>query len=179
MMRGLVRRLAGIILFTSLVPFQAMAQQLLPENIDVVIEQLSESAARCNISREGIDASTKSALRYNRIGYSKDSQTYIYVNANVLNITGNSCFVALDVSIRQWDTMPDTRGGHISGTFEYCNAGLIQTGPDAANRLYASTKNAIDQCLASVEPSPNGAAVNRILRQYLNERASEGEAPKP
>jgi hypothetical protein len=175
-MRELAKTLViAVSMLPSLVG-EASAQQLMPSSVDVLVEDLAPGAERCNISKEGLEAATQSSLRYNKMGYSKEADTYVYVNANVMHIGGNSCVVALDVSIRQWDTLPDMRGGQISGSFEYCNAGKIQAGPDAANRLYASTKNAIDQCLAEVKPAPD-AAMNRTLRQYLNDKASEKSAP--
>ncbi|MDC8755193.1 hypothetical protein OIK40_11140 [Erythrobacter sp. sf7] len=148
-----------------------MAQQVIPASLKVVIEELSPDAIRCNVTKQGIEGATKSALRYNRITVSSEADAYVYVNANVVHVGGSTCVVALDVSVQQWDTLPDAAGGQIWGTFEYCNAGILQSGSDSANRLYAATKNAIDQCLADIKPSKN-PSFNRVLRQVLNDKAN-------
>lgn len=95
----------------SLISSQVAAQQLAPASVDVLVEELSSEALRCNITKAGLEGAAQSALRYNRISYSKDADTYVYVNANVMSIGVNLCVIALDVSIRQWDTLPDMQGG--------------------------------------------------------------------
>jgi hypothetical protein len=148
------------------------AQQIIPASLDVIIEELGPDASRCNITREGVSGAIQSALRYNRVNYSAEADAYAYVSVTIISLGGSSCATGLDLSIRQWDTLPDAQGGQISGTFEYCSAGLLLTGGDQANRLYAAAKNSLDQCLAKIRPSMV-ASFNRQLRQVLNDQKSD------
>lgn len=109
---------------------------------------------RCNLNYEGLVASAKSALRYNRIEISQSNSAEIklYISGVALPFQDGYCANSLFLQIY--------KGGYISipqgkmyGTYELCSKSNTATFStlNAQSKRNANVKEMVDLCLAEIE----------------------------
>ena len=75
--------------------------------VDIIVESLSEFAAKCGVTKSGIDAAIRLPLDASRLQIDAKATPYAYAKVNVLQMPGG-CVASVDLSLRRTMTMPLT-----------------------------------------------------------------------
>ncbi len=79
-----------------------------PTRLDIVIEDLDDSAINCGLSQTGLESAVRSALRYNRIAYVKEtSAEFLHVNTITIQV-GSTCVTQMQAEIASFAKVPVT-----------------------------------------------------------------------
>lgn len=127
----------------------------LVDNLYVLIERPTRVEQACGITKEGLEASAKSALRYNRIGYGEidKAEAVLYINTHGVN-TGSLCAMDEEVQILdRIETVSPKGGKKMVAMKVYCSKATLLRGTssDIGSRIYNNIKPLVDKCLLEME----------------------------
>lgn len=96
-MKRSVLSLVAVLASSALISGQAMAATV-PDKMKLVVETLHAAAQNCGVTEEGIKASARSSMRYNRISET-DTMPYIYIQVTTMILPNGLCIYALNTEI--------------------------------------------------------------------------------
>lgn len=122
------------------------AQQALSgvRQVDIVVETLDDDAAKCSITKDGIDAAVRLPLSNSRIRIDRDAPAYLYVNANVMVMPNRTCVANLLITFKKYSASERSMG-------DFWNKGTLMSGaPDyVSQRIYINAENLTKQFVAA------------------------------
>lgn len=146
------------ILFILLICIELTAFSQPINNLYVFSEKEDDDFRRCNLSSEGLVATAKSALRYNRIDVTnqQNSDIKMWVNMTVLPINNNNCAGNLTVWIYKLGGISLPKGT-IVGDHVLCNRSSIGTYTiqNTQTKWNDAVREMVDLCIARIESRLN------------------------
>lgn len=105
--------------FAALVMLMAAQPLVLAQNalsgvdtVDILIETLDDDARKCGITQDMLDAAVRLPLASSRINVRQGLDLpYVYVNANVLTLSGGLCVVGVRLEFKKWSESERAVGG--------------------------------------------------------------------
>lgn len=73
--------------------------------VDLLVERLAEDEAKCNITKDGLDASVRLPVSASPLRLDPNStETYIYLNVNALLTSSNGCVASVRLALIRWSS---------------------------------------------------------------------------
>jgi hypothetical protein len=128
------------------------------QNVYVFAENADEDFIKCNLSNEGLLASARSTLRYNRISNAEigSSDLSLYIRATVL--PAGQGFCATYVHLEFYKMSPiNIPKGRLWGSHVLCGKGSLTTASiqNTQTRLNDSVRSLTDKCITEIEDKLN------------------------
>ncbi len=120
----------------------------------VMTEDEDDDFKKCNLRNEGLIASAKSTLRYNRIEVSSalPSEIIVYINTAIFPTGGSYCGAGLTLEIFKYGQVSlkkgNVQGKHLLCSNSYVSHGTIQ---NSQEKLNESVRQILDLCISSIE----------------------------
>lgn len=142
------------ILLIILVSIQISALSQPIKNLYVFSEKDDDDFRRCNLSSEGLVATAKSTLRYNRINVSNQSNIdlKLWIAPSVIPITNNYCATVISIQIYKLGVISLSTGAMI-GDHVLCNKTSIGTYTiqNTQTQLNNTVREMIELCISKIE----------------------------
>jgi hypothetical protein len=119
------------------------------ESVNVFGEKVSE----CNVSQSAANASISSAMRYNRIGLSKESKVHAYHQITVVDTSGGcAATVNFQIYFNSFANVPQKNNQKVFLKHLLCSQVVLLTGPryDFGTRVSDFLKEAVDFCIDEI-----------------------------
>jgi hypothetical protein len=144
------------LLMLALVICSVNAQPI--QNVYVFTESADEDFNKCNLSNEGLLASARATLRYNRITTAEvgNSDVALYINASVMPSVSGYCSSYLSIEIYKHAAINIQRG-KIWGSHVLCKKGGLSTYTiqNTQFRLNELVRSMTERCITEIEDKLN------------------------
>jgi len=115
--------------------------------VNIVVEDLADAAAKCNVSKGGLDAAVRLPLDASRLRINPHALSYVYVNVSAL-WEPRGCAASVQVELKRSLAIPGTtqwvygasvwdKGTILTGTSSYVGKGVNQSVTDFTKELIA------------------------------------------
>jgi hypothetical protein len=144
----------NFILLILLISIQLPAFSQPIKNLYVFSEKDDDDFRRCNLSSEGLVATAKSTLRYNRINVSNqfNSDLDLWIAPSVIPINDNFCAAAVSIQIYKRGVISFSTGAMI-GDHVLCNKTSIGTYKiqNTQTQWNNAVREMIELCISKIE----------------------------
>lgn len=128
---------------------QPVAAQQIPP-LKLTVEALGPEAAACGVDEAGLEATARSAARYNKITLSDSAANFLYVNVNIVS-AGSTCLSNISVDITGYSSV--LFGGIAKfAKVVFCHAGAVgsTTKISGSRDILETLRQGVDRCLAKL-----------------------------